>query len=161
MFPGYRFYDHKDAVQNQFSVMIHELAHATFVDADNPASHFKEIFPLNQIIALPANQLIWNSNNYAYYAACEFWIPSELSIGSRSPCPGVFAGCQTFPARPTGKMLKRQTASADTLVPAILDEYPYPTNLDTAALAANLTALGYEDKHVDPADIGPLQFHYI
>lgn len=75
--------------------------------------------------------------------------------------PGLYAGCTTFPTPQPAKMMrmKRQTASADTIVPAILDKYPYPTGLDTVALAANLTALGYEDKPVAPQDIVPgLQF---
>ncbi|MDI1493294.1 MAG: hypothetical protein OHK93_005082 [Ramalina farinacea] len=138
-----KFYDHKDAVQNQFSVMIHELAHAVLVDADSPTNNYPETFPLNDIIALPSNRQYWNANNYAYYAAC------------------LYAGCTTFPTRPTAKMMrmKRQTASADALVPAILDKYPYPTGLDTVALAANLTALGYEDKPVALQDLVPgLQF---
>lgn len=56
---------------------------------------------------------------------------------------GVFAGCQSYPTTPTPtKMVKRGTADANSIIPAVFDDYIYNIDFDFAALAANLTALG-------------------
>lgn len=70
-----QFDRHSDAVENQFGVLMHELAHVY-----HPSSIWSplEIYDLNAIInaypyfGMTADHQLSNANNYAYYAVCKF-----------------------------------------------------------------------------------------
>ena len=65
---------HSNAVENQFGVLIHELAHIYYPDH---AWSSLEIYDLNAIInaypffGMAADHQLNNANNYAYYAVCK------------------------------------------------------------------------------------------
>lgn len=65
---------HSNAVENQFGVLIHELAHIYYPDHAWSSS---EIYDLNAIInaypffGMAADHQLNNANNYAYYAVCK------------------------------------------------------------------------------------------
>ena len=68
------FYRHSNAVENQFAVLIHLLAHIYY---PNHAWSPLEIYDLNAIInaytffSMTADHQLNNANNYAYYAVCK------------------------------------------------------------------------------------------
>ena len=69
-----KFNLHSNAVENQFGVLIHELAHIYY---PNHAWSSLEIYDLNAIInaypffGMAADHQLNNANNYAYYAVCK------------------------------------------------------------------------------------------
>lgn len=69
---------HSDAVENQFGILIHELAH---IYHPNKAWSHLEIYDLNAIInayptfRMSAEHQLNNANNYAYYAICKYALP--------------------------------------------------------------------------------------
>ena len=72
LFRGY-FLNTRHAVSNQFSNIVHELAHYY---SPQPLGLLREVYELNEIIYAKAQFQLNNPTNFAYFAACKPTISS-------------------------------------------------------------------------------------